>query len=355
MIKISRLSILFFIAGSLVIQGFCISSVNIAAGTTYQLLFDEKISHGHLLEQVELGPRIPGSNVSSEAQSLIMQALEPDWTVTFQNFTPQTSWNVFNIEIVNIVAERRADPSLDWIILGAHYDTRRLADRDPDPVNRTMPVPGANDGASGVAILLELARNIISHNLMGIRLVFFDAEDQGRLDGWPWIVGSSYYVSQLSNPATIRAAIIIDMVGDSDLNIYKEKNSFQANSDLVNSIWDIAGNLGYEEAFLDSEKYSILDDHTPFLEKNIPAVDIIDFEYPSWHTVADTIDKTSAHSLGVVGQTLESWLLQDLELPPTTSSKGAYFSIIGILSGMMVFAVARRLRMHKMNSLQIPK
>ncbi|MHA2369053.1 MAG: M28 family peptidase [Candidatus Hodarchaeales archaeon] len=340
MVKISRLSILFFLAGSLVIQGLYISSVNIAAGTTYQLLFDEKISYEHLLEQVELGPRIPGSNASSEAQHFITQALEPDWTVTLQNFTPETSWNVFNIELVNIVAERRTDPSLNWIILGAHYDTRRLADRDP--ANKTLPVPGANDGASGVAILLELARAITAQNLMGIRLAFFDAEDQGRLDGWPWIVGSSYYVSSLSNSAAIRAAIIVDMVGDSDLNIYKEKNSVQANPDLVNSIWDAAADLGHDDAFLASEKYSILDDHTPFLEKNIPAVDIIDFEYPYWHTAADTTDKTSAHSLGLVGHTLESWLLQHHELLPKTSSKGTYLSIFWISSGIMVFAVTRR-------------
>lgn len=344
MIKISRPSILFFIAGSLIIHAFYISPVNISTGITYQLFFDETISYQHLLEQVEVGPRIPGSAASSEAKYLITQALESDWTVSFQNFTPEASWNTHNIELVNIVAERQTDPSLDWIILGAHYDTRRLADRDSDPINRTLPVPGANDGASGVAILLELARAIITHNLMGIRLVFFDGEDQGRLEGWPWIVGSSYYVSLLSDRASIQAAIIVDMVGDSDLNIYKEKNSFEANPDLVDSIWDAAADLDHDDVFLASEKYSILDDHTPFLEKNIPAVDIIDFEYPYWHTAADTANKTSARSLGLVGQTLELWLLRHLEMVPKTSSKGAYLSIIWISSGIMVFAVTKRLK-----------
>jgi Zn-dependent M28 family amino/carboxypeptidase len=102
-----------------------------------------------------------------------------------------------------------------------------------------------------------------------------------------------------------QAVVIVDMIGDADLNIYMEKNS---NSTLRTEIWDTAAGLGYQENFIPEEKYSMLDDHTPFLEAGIPAVDLIDFDYPFWHTTQDTPDKVSAHSLKVVGETLWTWV-----------------------------------------------
>jgi Zn-dependent M28 family amino/carboxypeptidase len=186
--------------------------------------------------------------------------------------------------IRNIFARRgEAGP---WIILGAHYDSRILADQDPDPNLRTQPVMGANDGASGVAVLLELARTLPADLPLNIWLVFFDAEDNGDIQGWEWIMGSSAFVQTL--PAKPDAAIIIDMIGDANLNIPKEQNSTPA---LVEEIWQTAKELGYETIFLDQPGYSMLDDHTPFLQAGIPAVDIIDFDYPYSHTLEDTADK----------------------------------------------------------------
>jgi Zn-dependent M28 family amino/carboxypeptidase len=177
-----------------------------------------------------------------------------------------------------------------------------VADRDTPPDN-IMPVPGANDGASGVAVLLELARTL-PPDTVPVQLVFFDAEDNGNLPNWEWILGSRAYVSLLTYQP--RAVVIVDMVGDSDLNIYREQNS---SPDLTGEVWAQAAELGYSEYFHDQEKYSILDDHTPFLESGITAIDIIDFDYPYWHTSEDTADKVSPASLEVVGKTLWHWIV----------------------------------------------
>jgi glutaminyl-peptide cyclotransferase len=345
-VSIKRVLILFVVLFFLLTAVFLRATAFTNANADEQLLFDAETSYHYVIEQMDLGPRIPGSNGSKEAREFITKTLEPEWTVTLQNFTPSDAWNQQDVELVNIIAEQTADSATEWIILGAHYDTRRLADSDPDPANRTLPVPGANDGASGVAVLLEIASVIANHELTGIRLVFFDGEDQGRLadqeelPSWPWIVGSSYYVSQLSNSSSIQAAIIIDMIGDADLQIFKERNSVRANSNLVDSIWETAANLEYDEAFIPSEKYSILDDHTPFLDQGIPAVDIIDFDYPYWHTIEDTADKVSSESLRIVGETVELWLLQEHGVFRQESSKKAASTVFWILAGIITTSIA---------------
>jgi Zn-dependent M28 family amino/carboxypeptidase len=203
----------------------------------------------------------------------------------------------------NVIA-RRGDGDR-WIILGAHYDSRLVADQDPDPQLKMQPVPGANDGASGVAILLEIARTLPKHLAKAdqVWLVFFDSEDQGNLPGWDWIYGSRAFVDNLQ--ATPSAMVLVDMIGDADLNIYQELNS---DANLTRQIWEAAASLGYQDEFIQQPKYRMLDDHIPFLEKGIPAVDLIDFDYPYWHTSQDTADKVAASSLEAVGRTLVQWL-----------------------------------------------
>jgi len=209
-----------------------------------------------------------------------------------------TQWRGFDVQ--NILAWR--GDQTPQIILGAHYDSRMLADQDPGP-GSSGPVPGANDGASGVAVLLELARSL-PINSIPIELVFFDAEDDGGLDGRDWIMGSRAFVAALTFQP--RAVIVVDMVGDADLNLYIERSS---NLALATEIWVQAAKLGYGQQFIQKAKYSMEDDHTPFLEAGIPAIDIIDFDYPYWHTAADTPDKVSADSLQAVGETLLTWLM----------------------------------------------
>jgi Peptidase family M28 len=135
-------------------------------------------------------------------------------------------------------------------------------------------------------------------------LVFFDAEDNGNAYGSGWDIGSQYFVSKLiGKPDSV---VILDMIGDKDLNIYMERNS---NSELNSEIWGVASELGYSQ-FIPTFKYSLIDDHIPFLQAGIRAVDVIDFNYPYWHTVNDTLDKVSPESLKVVGRTILSWLEQ---------------------------------------------
>jgi Zn-dependent M28 family amino/carboxypeptidase len=204
--------------------------------------------------------------------------------------------------IYNVIAKRNDDAP--QIILGAHYDTRMAADQDPELGKRLLPVPGANDGASGVAVLIEMARSL-PKDTVPVWLVFFDAEDNGRIDGWDWILGSRAFAEELSiHP---EAVVIVDMIGDADLNIYLEQNS---NVSIRTEIWGTAEKLGYADKFINQEKFSMLDDHTPFLEAGIPAVDIIDFDYPYWHTTQDTPDKVSAESLQTVGKTLWTWIVE---------------------------------------------
>lgn len=247
--------------------------------------------------QVDLGPRTTGSKAHVQAvQWMQTQLQDMGWTVTLQNGVMD------NHALVNVIAEK--GKGKQWIVLGAHYDSRLKADQDRNQAFQLTPVPGADDGASGVAILLELAKTLPVPQNIRLTLVFFDAEDNGDIDNWDWLLGSEYYVSQLEDKPT--EAIILDMVGDASLNIYKEKNSNQAIND---SIWNEAATLGYGQQFVDQYKYSMLDDHTPFLKDGIPAVDIIDFDYPYWHTTQDSLDKISSQSLQIVGDTLWHWLI----------------------------------------------
>ena len=260
--------------------------------------FDGQRAYADVETQVSFGPRVPGSEGHARIQEWMQDELEAaGWQVEIQ-----TS-EALGHPIENLVARRSAEPP--QIILGAHYDTRMHADADPDPAQHTSFVPGANDGASGVAVLLELARSLPAETVP-VWLVFFDAEDNGRIDGWDWILGSREFVE--NNPVQPRAVIIVDMIGDADLNIYKERNS---NPDLTDEIWGVAKDLGYESKFVPEYKHSMIDDHTPFLEAGIPAIDIIDFDYPYWHTIQDTPDKVSAESLQAVGETLRTWITRE--------------------------------------------
>ncbi len=259
--------------------------------------FNGERAYGDLIYQVELGPRIPGGDGHQRIIEWISRELTiSGWQVEVQETEYQGKL------IKNIIAQREQGGS--YILIGAHYDTRIFADQDQDPSSRTLPVPGANDGGSGVAVLLELARVLPEDLNVPIRLVFFDSEDNGGIDDWQWIMGSRAFV--LEYEILPVAAIIVDMVGDADLNIFYEYNSDES---IMGQIWKQANDLGYASQFQEEFKHSMLDDHTPFIEAGIPAVDIIDFDYTYWHTTADTVDKVSAESLEAVGQTLLAWII----------------------------------------------
>jgi glutaminyl-peptide cyclotransferase len=246
--------------------------------------------------QLSLGPRIPGTPGHEQILDWMESELDgEDWQVERQELS------INGKNVINLIASRGVG---EYILLGAHYDTRILADHDPELSLKDDPVPGANDGASGVAVLLELARTLPENLPVAIKLVFFDAEDNGGIDDWDWILGSRAFVRELVDKPS--AAIIVDMIGDADLEVYYERNS---DITLMEQIWQQARNLGYENIFIPEYRHSMLDDHTPFLEAGIPAVDLIDFNYPYWHTTSDTLDKVSPESLKAIGDTLTAWLL----------------------------------------------
>jgi glutaminyl-peptide cyclotransferase len=260
--------------------------------------FSGDSAYVYVEKQLAFGPRYPGAPDRPAFQEWLEHELtQLGWVVVQQSFEYKGA------ALVNFIASHPHNEGTAPIILAAHYDTRRFADRDA--WHEDQAVPGANDGASGVAILLELARVFTeyspSHDLV---LVFFDGEDQGRIEEWDWAVGSQYYVDHLTLDPS--AVVIVDMVGDHDLNLPYERSS---DPDLVASIWATGQELGFEQ-FIYEPGPSLIDDHIPFIQKGIPAIDIIDFTYPQWHTTADQMDKVSAESLGVVGKTLERWLIE---------------------------------------------
>lgn len=260
--------------------------------------YDAQRAYRDVEKQMEFGPRTPGSQAHEQVVQYIQTELESaGWTVEIQETTR------LNHPVRNIIARRGSGSP--WTILGAHFDSRMKADRDVDPEKQDQPVPGANDGASGVAVLLELAR-VLPEDLHGqVWLAFFDTEDQGSLPGWDWILGSRAVADSLTGiPASV---IVVDMIGDANQNIFQEANS---DPGLTGEIWGVAAQLGYADRFIPQEKFSMIDDHTPFLEKGIRAIDIIDFDYPYWHTTEDLVDKVSTESLQAVGDTLLHWILK---------------------------------------------
>ena len=264
-----------------------------------KLQFDGERAYEDVSIQTSLGPRIPESQAHQETISYIKSELEESgWQVEIQ-LTERIGH-----PIQNVIASR--GDGRPWIVLGAHFDTRIRADHDPDVRNHATPVPGANDGASGVAVLLELGRVLPENGTKRLWLVFFDAEDNGKLNGWDWILGSQAFVDSLVEIPD--AAVIVDMVGDSDLNIYQERNS---DPSLTSEIWEQAANLGYSNQFIPLLKYPMIDDHIPFVQRGIPALVIIDFDYPYYHTTQDSLDKVSPSSLKAVGDTLLAWLLKE--------------------------------------------
>ncbi len=258
--------------------------------------FNGERAYEDVLAQMEIGPRITGTAGGLAAGDYIAEQLQAaGWATEFQPFA------YLDTPARNVIGKANLGRG-PILILGAHYDTRRLADQDLE--RPTDPVPGANDGASGVSVLLELARTLDLNTVpYEIWLAFFDAEDNGRLDGWDWIIGSRYMADNLTIQP--EAMILVDMIGDADQRLYLEGNS---DPELQAALWTTAAGLGYGQHFIPVPRFTMIDDHIPFKNRGIPAVDIIDFDYPYWHTTADTADKVSAASLERVGRTLEAYL-----------------------------------------------
>jgi glutaminyl-peptide cyclotransferase len=311
------------------------------AQITHTPLFDGDSAFDYLVGQCSFGPRPPGSENLTLCRLYISETLASfGWNITLQNFTYRET------PCTNIIATWALSTNAS-IIIGAHYDTRPQATSDPSPQNRTKPILGANDGASGAAVLMELAHVLPESVRASVELVFFDAEDSGGINGWDWIQGSIYYVASLNatRRESISAMVLLDMVGDASLKIPREGSSTVS---LQNSIWSIASQLGYGDTFVDTASARITDDHRPFLDAGIPAVDLIQYPFPeSWHTLADTPDKCSAESLEIVGRVSEVFVVdqvaENITYPLDTQYLSyAVYIIVPALIILIVFLYRKR-------------
>jgi hypothetical protein len=258
-------------------------------------------------KQLEFGPRITGTPNNIQMGDWLAQELAKlSWTVLIEPFPISPTLQGRNI--IAIRKHERANAPV--AIVATHYDTRLVADADGNQANRSLPTPGANSGAAGAAVLLELARTLDANaSQYTICLVLFDAEDNRDLAGWPPNAGSRYFVEHLadSTPDCVASnfALVLDMVGNDQQKIFIEQTGDGA---LSAALWKAAGALGYADRFTNDSRWSPTNAHTVFLEAGLRSTLLADGAYPHRHTLEDTLDKLSAESLQAVGRTIEVWL-----------------------------------------------
>jgi len=266
--------------------------------------FNQDHAFEYLKKQCAFGPRNPGSVGHKNCLSFMVTELQQFADVVAKQPFSHTDTQAMQTYALNNVIASFGKQG-ERILLCAHWDTRPWADYDPDPKNRDKPIMGANDAASGVAVLLEIAR-ILKTNPppRGVDIVLFDGEDfgeHGKLD--TWCQGSRYFAKQKRFDYNPQYGILIDMIGDRDLHIPIEGHSQMYAPDLVDKVWSMAESLGLT-VFDRTVGPVVIDDHMELLKVGIPTIDIIDFDYPYWHTMQDTEDKCSPESLGVIGKLL---------------------------------------------------
>ena len=274
-------------------------------GCARETKFDGAKAFKLLEKQVAFGPRVPATPGHAACLGFMQSYMQKySDEVSLQPFTRRIGRRV--LSMTNLIAVR--NPSAEkFVLLCAHWDTRPTADMEVDPVKKRQPIPGANDGASGVAVLMEIARLLAENkSKLGVIFVFFDGEDYGPTSD-NMFMGSEWFADSLKgdkppiDQSKIEYGILLDMVGDKDLKIYQEKASMRGAPEVVARVWSAAKKLGYEHVFVPQTKYFINDDHIPLLKAGVKCIDVIDFDYRPWHTLDDTPDKCSAESLGVVG------------------------------------------------------
>lgn len=278
--------------------------------------FDKDRAFTNLTEQCLIGPRYPGSPGHDECKKYLLDKLSRYTNlIKMQDFTYRDETLQKDLKLTNIIASFYSEKK-ERVLLCAHWDTRPFADQDPDSTLRSLPILGANDGASGVAILLEIARMVsLKEPRRGVDLIFFDGEDWGpESDLDKFCLGSKYFAKNKGDYQP-DFGILLDMVGDKNLQLYKEAHSFIYAQSVLNLVWERAKKLGFS-CFMDSIKYFVYDDHIPLLEAGIPCIDIIDFDYPWFHTISDTPDKCSPASLQIIGDLIMDILYHPFELAP---------------------------------------
>jgi hypothetical protein len=272
-------------------------------------LFNGDRAYEFLKRQTSFGPRNPNSPGHRDCLAYLQSTLRglAD-EVRLQPFT-HPGYDGETLRLTNVIASFRPEAK-SRILLCAHWDTRPRADQDPDRSKRNLPILGANDGASGVAVLLEIATVLKAHRpAVGVDLVLFDGEDYGKEgDHQNYLIGSRYFAAHRPAEYFPRFGILLDMVGDTYLEIPREGHSAKYAPDILDLVWKTARELGYGQ-FADVPGEDVIDDHLPLNEVGIKTIDLIDFNYPDpsnryWHTHQDIPEHCSPVSLAAVGNVL---------------------------------------------------
>lgn len=265
-------------------------------------------------EQVALGPRTSVNGKQKACRDYIAEKLRAQgFDTSVQEFVGVSGAGAGKT-FYNVIGKFDPAGSKKFKMFGAHYDTLPCAPRDPDPSKQSVPIDGANDGASGTAVLVELARvaKVRSAELKcGVELVFFDGEDYSTgTDNM--FYGSKYFAGKLTfeEVAGIKYFVLADMIGDTDLEVYKDINSNTAFPQFTDHVFSVAAGLGIEN-FKQTTRYEIIDDHLPIIARGITSTLLIDFDYTYWHTTQDTLERVSAASLGKTGRILEYLIVFD--------------------------------------------
>jgi hypothetical protein len=274
---------------------------------------NSKRTYDYLVQVCKIGPRISGSTGMEQQQKLIVEHFaEFGATVQYQTFDAAHPRTGLPVRMDNIIVSWQPDAK-ERVLLACHYDTRPHADRDPNlQLAARAPFIGANDGASGVALFMEMAHHMKGlPTTYGVDFIFFDGEELVYGERDPYFLGSEHFSkSYRDKPPAHRYVygVLVDMVGGKSMKLYYEKNSLDYAPDLTRSIWNMARQLGVKE-FILKQKHEVRDDHLPLNEiAKIPSCDLIDFDYPHWHTTRDVATNCSGESIAKVGRVLLAWL-----------------------------------------------
>lgn len=289
-----------------------------ATKTLTDVVFNGDSAYSYVKAQVDCGPRIPGTDGHRKCQQYLIAKLRQFGADSvIEQRTTLKNYRGDQYPICNIMG--RYNPSASKrVLLLAHYDTRPWADNDVRE-NRDKPVPGANDGGSGVGVLLEVARQLgLNAPQIGVDILFVDAEDSGNSEGWgdggnSWALGTQYWVENMPYSISDRPVygILLDMVGGEDAKFHREYYSNEYASAVLDKVWSIAARSGYAERFRNIASGAIMDDHYYVNQAGIPCIDIIECDnpitqnfHPAWHTVNDNMSIIDRRSLTEVGQTV---------------------------------------------------
>lgn len=280
--------------------------------------FNADSAYQYVANQVSFGPRVPNTKAHKDCALYLESELKRFGANVFIQEALLEAYNGEMLESKNIIGTYNPEAT-KRVLLFAHWDSRPFADSDPDKANHYTPIDGADDGASGIGVLLEIARQLQQKSpAIGIDLIFFDAEDYGTHTGeverkaHTWCLGSQFWAKNPHVPNyKAEYGILLDMVGHKDAQFYKELTSLKYAAPVVEKIWQTAKDLGYGRFFINARGGGVVDDHEYVIAgRNIPCVDIINYD-PNrngfgdyWHTMDDTIDNISTATLKAVGQTV---------------------------------------------------